>query len=369
MKFSPSASERWNICAASSVMAELIPSRPQSADALAGSNAHRTGELVLKGKLDYDFIPVLLSEEDSIAVQFYVNFVREIEKKTNTKALIERSFEITVSQQKVRGTIDCVILDKINKTAYVIDYKNGIGVIVDVINNRQLSLYAMGALSIANHCGIAIDKFEMIIVQPKGYQDENVKTWKTTTNELLPIFEDIKNRIEYVRFNPDEFIVSSECKWCPGLFVCDTVKSYVNLLDPNVPVSTLSIPEINRLMELKPVVTGYFSEVEKLAKELVNNNKINPNDLGQKWAMKKTSRKWIDEKRCIKNLEASGDTTLIKKSLETMAKIQKLKGREWIDENTYKPDGSIVLVPIDDKRAEVIPINQILALMGKKDGE
>lgn len=368
MKFSPSAAERWFVCPASTVYVDIAPPRPQSPEAKRGSNAHCYGELVLKDKIDYSFLESILSEEDSIAIQYYVDYIKELETKINLKnqGKIEQFFSIAIENQKVRGKIDYVLLDQETKTAYVIDYKHGVGVIVDVEFNKQLILYAMGTLAIANHYNIEINNFELSIIQPRSYSGSGLKTWKVSLRDLKPYFKEVKDRISYIINNPDEEIPSSECKWCPGLFLCKKVKHYIEFFENEIPETTLEISEIKKLLALKETVVGYFNELEKYAKELTNKNKLNPKDIGYKWVQKRSSRHWIDETRLIKKLEWLEDS-LIKKSLAPMSIIQKKKGKQFVEDNTYRQEGALALVPESDKRTEIVPINQAKRLMGVKE--
>ena len=90
------------------------------------------------------------------------------------------------------GTTDAAVLDR--ERLEVIDYKHGIGIVVEVENNPQIMYYAymiIDELGSAWHDDAPIT---VTIVQPRVTWREPIRSWQTTvghirqwaTNTLLP---------------------------------------------------------------------------------------------------------------------------------------------------------------------------------------
>lgn len=97
------------------------------------------------------------------AVTIYVNLVNDLIRKTDDCALmLEKKSNPLSHRNDMGGTCDAVIYN--DKVMYVIDYKHGSGVYVDIKSNGQLLSYLLG---VARETGFIQDKYVYVVVQPR----------------------------------------------------------------------------------------------------------------------------------------------------------------------------------------------------------
>ena len=76
------------------------------------------------------------------------------------------------------GTGDCIIIS--DDTLHIIDFKYGLGILVESEENPQMMLYALGALEIYDAL-YDIKTVSMTIFQPRR---ENISTWTIPIEQL-----------------------------------------------------------------------------------------------------------------------------------------------------------------------------------------
>lgn len=140
---SPSGSHRWLNCTPSAMLESEFPGGSSSA-AEEGTAAHEFCEHKLKKALrrrskrpvsDYD------SDEMQEYTDSYVDYVLEqleVAKQTckDPMVLIEQKVDFSEYVPDGYGTADCIIVS--DNTLQIIDFKYGLGVLVDAEQNTQL---------------------------------------------------------------------------------------------------------------------------------------------------------------------------------------------------------------------------------------
>ena len=91
---------------------------------------------------------------------------------SDPKVLIEQRVDFSRWVPEGFGTADCVIIA--DGTLRVVDYKHGLGVLVEAEMNPQMMCYALGALEIFDAL-YDISKISMTIYQPRR---ENISTFE-----------------------------------------------------------------------------------------------------------------------------------------------------------------------------------------------
>lgn len=115
------------------------------------------------------------------------------------------------------GTADFFAYFKTTKHLQVVDYKHGVGVIVDIIDNPQLLAYAAGGLDIAPG---PVETIELVIVQPNA-SGPKVKTQIITRAELVIwIGLVLVPKINRVLTEPDVLQDGPQCRFCPASYMC-----------------------------------------------------------------------------------------------------------------------------------------------------
>ena len=150
---SPSGSHRWLNCTPSARL-ELEFADSESEAAREGTAAHALCEHKLKKALhmrsrrpvsDYD------SDEMEECSDAYVDFVMEQYEAAKQVCkdpivLIEQHLDFSCYVPDGFGTGDCIIIS--DDKLHIVDFKYGLGVLVEAENNPQMKLYALGALEL-----------------------------------------------------------------------------------------------------------------------------------------------------------------------------------------------------------------------------
>lgn len=183
---SASGSHRWLNCLPSARL-ELEFENSESNAAARGTAAHNLCEHKLKKALHMrSKRPVSAYNTDEMEEHSdaYVEFVMEQlelarQSCTDPLILIEQRLDFSCYVPQGFGTGDCIIIG--DKKLHIIDFKYGMGVLVDAMDNPQMKLYALGALEIYDSL-YDIEEVSMTIFQPRR---ENVSTWTIPANEII----------------------------------------------------------------------------------------------------------------------------------------------------------------------------------------
>lgn len=216
-RISASGMKRTIKCAGSIALVESMPQhlrRGSGAAARQGTAAHGLGEHCLTTGLDTSYgllggCVTLDEHEDATvwgpdqipaeaphtfpidddmcnAVDVYLRVAREIVATiADPDVLVERTFNLDWLRPDLGGTSDLTIWEFMG-TLYVIDYKHGQGVVVEVDENEQMLTYALG---MAEEVDWLFEDLVLIIVQPRApHLEGGVRRW-TTTKERLRQFQ------------------------------------------------------------------------------------------------------------------------------------------------------------------------------------
>ena len=177
---SASSSHRWLACPPSALLCAKEKDKP-SEFAMQGTDAHTLCEHKLKtalGQQSKDPVEDLtfFDEEMADCTDMYAQYVMEQlsaakERCNDPIVLIEQHLDFSQWVPDGFGTGDCVIVA--DETLTVIDFKYGVGILVDAENNPQMMCYALGALSIFDG-----------IYDIKGDYDDHLSAKKGTRQHL-----------------------------------------------------------------------------------------------------------------------------------------------------------------------------------------
>jgi Protein of unknown function (DUF2800) len=185
-QLSPSSAVRWMACPGSVALCKDLPDT-SSSFADEGTDAHEVAALCLSLGTDAAGYVGTIREKGTIvgvemalAVQDYVNYVRDVVKSTGGQLLVEQRLPISqiTGEADAHGTADVVILA--GDELIVADLKFGRGVPVEADSNPQLQIYALAALQ---EFGLVSDftTVRMVIHQPRLGA---VSEWTQTVEEL-----------------------------------------------------------------------------------------------------------------------------------------------------------------------------------------
>lgn len=219
---SPSGSHRWLNCPPSAMLESEFPGGNNSA-AEEGTAAHAFCEHELKKALrrrnkrpvsDYD------SDEMQEYTDSYVDYVLEqleVAKQTckDPMVLIEQKVDFSEYVPDVYGTADCIIVS--DDTLQIIDFKYGLGVLVDAEQNTQQMCYSIGALDLFDSL-YDIEEVTMHIFQPRR---ENVQNWTIPGDELKAWAEnELKPKAQMALNGEGEHHLGEWCQFCKVAVRC-----------------------------------------------------------------------------------------------------------------------------------------------------
>ena len=357
---SASASHRWLMCPPSVRLCEQFPGDGGSAYAAEGTEAHELCEFKLKTALGMeadDPTPNLTgySEEmDDCANGYATHVLSLVEKVKETcsdpKVLIEQRVDFSQWVPEGFGTADCIIVS--DGTLHIVDYKHGLGVLVNAEDNPQMKCYALGALEIFDVL-YDIEKVSMTIYQPRR---ENISTWEISREELLQWAENtLKPVAEQAFAGKGEFCSGEWCGFCKAKHVC-RARAEANLMlakhDFKLP-ELLEDVEVELILSKADELASWANDVKEYAlKQAVGGKEWH----GWKLVEGRSVRKFTSEDKVIRAVCEAGFDPFEKKLLGITA-MQKLLGKARFDELLSglitKPKGKPALVPVSDKRPAV----------------
>lgn len=350
----------------------------RSVYAAEGSAAHELGELCLKeGKPARDFLGMAIGVEDwddafevteemAEAVQVYVDLVDDLRARhPGAQEWIEFRTKPFADRDDLGGTGDFVLLEAFGDL-YVVDYKHGKGVPVEVERNPQLMTYGLGAL---RGCGGAddVDRVHIVVVQPRApHPDGPVRTWTITARELVEWGETMRAAAD-ATYEPDAQLVDGgHCRFCPAKATCPKLRGAVQeqvlvAFDQPVPeeveprLPDLRDPtQVGRALEYVPLIDEWCRAVEGAALRLAESGARIP---GFKLVRKRSNRRWRDAAEVERKLRAkagvSVDTFMEPRKLMGPAKVEKVVGKKWVERHAEKPEGGLTLAPASDGREAV----------------
>lgn len=361
---SPSAASRWLTCTPSARLELQFPDKAGDY-AKEGTLAHEFGELFLRQKLGTDVAGLLAKAREN---EFYTPDMEthaeeyaalvwekyEIARKTTPDAilLVEEHIDLTAYVPEGFGTGDAVIIA--DDLLEIIDLKYGKGVAVSAKRNKQMMLYALGAL-LKYSIMYGVNRVRMTIYQPRI---GNVSEWEITAADLLEWAEtELKQRAKMAFEGIGEQVPGDHCRFCRAKAVCKA------LAEQNLSVAKEEFMQVGLLTpeqvaEILPKLDGlvnWANAVEEYALDQALQGVKFP---GFKIVEGRSIRKYADDKKVAERLEANGYGDIIykPKELKTITTLEKAltkKGFEaLVGDLIVKPAGKPTLVPESDKRPE-----------------
>ncbi len=360
---SPSSSHRWLECPPSARLEETLESKGSMA-AQEGTAAHALCEHKLKRALkmrskrptsEFD------SDEMEECSDDYVAFIMEQleeakEVCSEPVVLIEQPLDLTSYVPEGFGTADCIIVA--DNTLSIIDFKYGLGVLVNADHNPQMMLYALGALELFD--GIYdINTVAMTIFQPRK---QNISTFEMDVTELKSWANDaLIPKAEQAFKGEGEFTCGDWCGFCRAANRCrkrSEEKLELAKQEFKLP-PLLSDEEIEEILPKLEDLTKWADNLKAYAADAAIHHGHHWN--GYKIVNSRTNRKYKDEKAVSEIAISNGYEDIYRKSLIPLTEMEKLMGKETFKKllsgQIYKPEGKPILVPESDKRPAIETVN------------
>ena len=387
-----SSAKRWLTCTPSARLGERLTSRlgsESSPYAQEGTKAHALAEIKVRkafyaadgmtttvysrmsqeerdaytgiNAFRYDALRAELGEIPSDmehATDAYCDVVMEKylsakDQDASTRLLLEQRLDYSRWVPSGFGTGDCVIVS--DSLLEVIDYKHGVGIPVDAVDNPQLRLYGLGAIA---KFGQLYDfpAVRMTIIQPRL---ESVSEETLGRVELLDWAEaEVREKAQQAWKGIGDFVPGDHCRFCPAKAVCSArVAEALKLFRYGFETPGL-IPDeqIPGILETLDVAEAWIKDFRAYAEKQALNGQKFPG-----WKLvrgKKPNRRWADPEEVRAQLLRAGyapgqiETT----SLKPVGEIEKTIGakafRALVGGLVAQGEGRLTLVPESDKRLE-----------------
>ena len=362
---SASGSHRWLNCTPSARL-ELEFENTGSEAAREGTAAHALCEHKLKRALhmrsrrpvsDYD------SDEMEECTDAYVDFVMEQYEAAkqvckDPVVLIEQRLDFSCYVPDGFGTGDCLIIS--DDRLHIIDFKYGMGVLVEAENNPQMKLYALGALALYDAL-YDIREVSMTIFQSRR---ESVSTWTIPVEDLKAWAEnELKPRAKMAYDGEGEYLPGEWCTFCRAAVRCRArAEEKLKLAQTEFRMPPLlTDAEIEDILAVLPDLTKWANEITTYALDAALNHGKEWN--GFKVVEGRSVRKYRDEAAVAEAAKEAGYKDIYRQSLIPLTEMQRLMGKDRFEAILggliTKAPGKPTLVPKSDRRPAMNVSNAI----------
>ena len=261
--------------------------------------------------------------------------------------LIEEKLDFSKWVPEGFGTGDCVIVA--DDVLHIIDFKYGLGVLVDATENPQMMCYALGALDTFD--GIYdIQTIRLTIFQPRR---DNISTYEISKTDLMKWAEEVLKPTAELAYNGEgEFNAGDHCQFCKAKATCRKRAEH-NLelaqYDFDMPPK-LDDAEIAAILPRIDDLVAWAGDIKEYALQQALSGTEYP---GFKVVEGKSNRKFTDENAVAAVVTEAGFDPYEKKLLGITAMtslLGKKKFNELLTGFITKPQGKPALVPEPDKR-------------------
>ena len=364
-----STAKRVINCPGSVALVAKMPPKPSSVYADTGTLLHNVIADVLDGKATpQDFLGAVhanvMLDQDLIDRKLMpaLAALNEIDPDKQ----MEYETEVVVGfgdlLPDVFGSAD--IVGRIGDTAYIVDWKFGDGVAVDVEENPQLMFYAAAAMRtpVAQWAFEGATKVELVIVQPPY-----VKRWETTPRRIQLFEKELMQAVKVAQ-RPDAPLAQGDwCRWCAAKAVCPIMTGSAERAMVSA-LMGLNVEDVSDYLAMADQLESWIKEVRALAMQTLEAGLPVP---GYKLVPKRAMRQWMDEGKA---LDAMCDLGLDVKELTETKLLSPAQAEKVLKKHKLAlPADHVVavssgntLAPEDDPRPAVLQIGaQLSAALGK----
>lgn len=353
---SASASHRWLSCPPSAKLCAEIRDEA-SPYAQQGTDAHELCEFKVLRALgknvkdptkSLDFFD---TEMDNCTDEYCSYVMEQYEKAKQTCkdpiVLVEQRLDFSKWVPDGFGTGDCLIVA--DKVLQIVDFKYGLGILVEAENNPQMMCYALGALDIYD--GIYdIETVEMTIFQPRR---ENISTFSISKEDLLNWADTFLAPTAQLAYNGEgEFHAGDHCQFCKVKATCRKRAEH-NMALATYDFEIPAMLEESEIAEILPKIDNLIAWTNDVKEHALQQALSGVSYKGFKVVEGKSNRKYTDEQAVASIVKNNGFDPYEKKVLGITA-MTSLLGKKKFDEllggMVAKPPGKPTLVPESDRR-------------------
>jgi hypothetical protein len=364
-----STAKRVINCPGSVALVAQMPPKPSSVYADTGTLLHNVIADVLDGKATpQDFLGAVHADvtlDQDLIDRKLLPALAALDEIDPDK-IMEYGTEVIVGfgdlLPGVFGSAD--IVGRIGDTAYIVDWKFGDGVVVDVEENPQLMFYAAAAMRtpVVQWAFEGATKVELVIVQPPY-----VKRWETTPRRIQLFEKELMQAVKAAQ-RPDAPLAQGDwCRWCAAKAICPIMTGAADRALVSA-LKGVDVASVSDHLKIADQLEGWIKEVRALAMQTLEAGLPVP---GYKLVPKRAMRQWMDEGKA---LDAMCDLGLdVKELTETKllspAQAEKVLKKHKLAlpaDHVVSVSSGNTLASEDDPRPAVLQIGaQLSAALGK----
>lgn len=367
---SPSAASRWMACAPSARLEAEVEDFG-SVYAREGSVAHALSELY--ANIEHGNIPAsefearkkqipdideFYNEEMQEHIDEFAEFEQEIYNEAlavcpDPTVLIERKVDLSFVIPEGFGTIDRIFIGE--GIMWIIDLKYGKGVPVDAYKNKQLMIYALGAV---NELGFlyTVTRVKMFIHQPRIH---NFTSYEMTVDELNQWAEtELKEKAQLAFEGKGDFVPGNHCGFCKVKGRCRALAEYNLELAEYEKKAFLTNAE---RAEIFGKLKGLISWADSFGDTMLEDALKGVTFEGLKLVEGRSNRRYVDPDQVATKVLSAGwpESDVYTKKVVPITAMEKLLGKKHTDaligHLITKPAGKPTLVSETDNRRPYNP--------------
>ena len=370
VEFSPSSSARAMACPGSIRLIRQAPPERPSRYALEGTAAHALlQKCFVEGKKAMSFngqvveghlVDVAMADAVQVGLDVYLDDVQP-----GDIVITEASVDLAAfgAPMDASGTADFIRYRPATRHLWVVDYKHGQGIAVEVEGNTQLRYYAAGACARLESDGHLVREIEVSVVQPRAFHlDGPIRSESISVIDLCEWIENLFAAMRRCKEPDAPLLPGRHCKFCRAASICTALEAKaLAVAETDFTATTITIPpspaslpldRIGWVLSNADVLRNWLSAVEARAFfEISQGRDID----GWKLVARRATRKWGDDDVAGSVLLAAGlsNDEIYTKKIITPAAAERRLGKEKkgaVSHLIVAESSGSTLAPITDKR-------------------
>lgn len=364
---SASGASRWLACPPSARLeSELYTGQgdePTTMYADEGTLAHLLGEWLIRTRGWNTEIPEHIWKEISEHEYYseemmdycieYADFVLNQLREAPAGSILVQEQRLNLVEYIPEGfghVDNCIVGDD---WLTVIDLKYGKGVPVDAYENKQLMVYALGAL-MEYDILYNIKNVRMIIHQPRI---DNNSSYEVSVTDLIRWAREVLvpgARKAYI--GEGDLLPGDHCRWCRVRSTCKANAAYnLQIVRREFDPPHLTDDQIVKIINRADSITKWLTSIKEYALSEALQGKVWP---GMKLVQGRSVRKITDQDAVLKALEAEGieGEQVVNKKIAGITQLQKVLPKfvfqKAVEPYLIKPEGKPTLVVEADGRPD-----------------
>ena len=354
-----STAKRVINCPGSVALVQQMPPQVESKYAAEGTLLHACMEELLTDAIVDDVaVKHNLNDDQIDKLHFCISALDQIDPDQTMQFAqeVQVEFDGVKGLEGVFGNVD--LIGRIDRTAVILDWKFGDGVIVDAEENYQGLFYAAAAMATKKLSWVfyGAEEIEIIIVQPPA-----VRRWVTTFERVQQFVSELQTAVTLASKPNAPLEIGDWCRWCTGKPVCPKMTGEIDRV-VHLKLEALAPDQLSAALDMADKLESFIAEARKLAYNRLEKNMPVP---GYKLVSKRAVHQWSDEAKADAALASLGvpDSERHKKELISPAQAEKVLKKSKLalpDDLVIAVSSGSTLAPESDPRPAVLNVGMHL---------